>query len=168
MKHSFYYEDGALCMRPMSYEDSQKYRALRNEEQNRMRFFYNAAISEEAQSAWYEKYEKDETDYMFSFYYKGQFAGGNAVYHVDFEKKTGEYGRLLVDKIHFPQKGLGSAITYATSQIAKKDLGLTMLFSEILSDNLPSLYSCLKAGFRKVDTRMNEKNLEVFYIENLL
>lgn len=166
MKHDFYYKDGDIELRPMTYEDSEKYRLLRNQEQNRIRFFYSSPISVEGQKLWYDKYLSDETDIMFSFYYKGEFAGGNAIYHINKEKKTGEYGRLLVDKIRFQDKGLGSAITYGASCIAREQIGLSVLYSEIYEDNLPSMYACLKAGFREVDTHILESGRKVFYIEN--
>lgn len=166
MKHDFFYQDGDIELRPMTYDDSEKYRLLRNQEQNRVRFFFSGQISSESQRDWFEKYLTDETDIMFAFYYKGIFAGGNAVYHIDRQKGTGEYGRLLVDKIHFPTKGLGSAITFGASCIAREQLKLSMLYSEIYEDNLPSMYACLKAGFHEVETRTLKDGKKVFYIEN--
>lgn len=166
MKHDFFYKDGDIELRPLTYEDSERYRLLRNQEQNKMRFFYSQEISYESQKLWFEKYLKDETDIMFAFYYKGSFAGGNAIYHLDQQAGIGEYGRLLVDKITFPDKGLGSAITYAASYIACRELGLSKLYSEIYEDNLPSMYACLKAGFEEIETRTLTDGRTVFYIEN--
>lgn len=166
MKHDFCYRNGEIELRPMSYEDSQKYRLLRNQEQNRLCFFYHGILSAEEQKNWYDKYEKDNTDIMLAFYYKGSFAGGNALYHIDLEKGCAEYGRLLVDKINFAQKGLGSAITYGTSYIACKELGLSMIYSEIYESNLPSMHACLKAGFHEVETRTLESGEKIYYIEN--
>lgn len=166
MKHDFYYCNGDIELRPMTYEDSQKYRLLRNQEQNRLCFFYQSALSAEKQRSWYEKYEKDDTDIMFAFYYQNVFAGGNAIYHIDREKGCAEYGRLLVDKINFPEKGLGSAITFGASEIACKDLSLSMLYSEIYESNLPSMHACLKAGFHEVETRMLNNRKKIYYIEN--
>ena len=168
MKHNFSYYDGILEMRPMSYADSEQYRQLRNLDNNRKRFFYSNKISASDQKTWYENYLKDETDYMFAFYYNGQFAGGNAIYHIDFKKRVGEYGRLLVNKQSFPIKGLGSAITYATAQIAANSLGLQMLYAEIYEDNMPSYYACLHAGFHFVELRATENNKKIYYIENTL
>lgn len=166
MRHDFYYRNGDIELRPMTYEDSQKYRLLRNQEQNRLCFFYQGLLSAEEQRSWYEKYEKDDTDIMFAFYFKNVFAGGNAIYHIDREKGCAEYGRLLVDKINFPVKGLGSAITYGASEIACKDLGLSMIYAEIYESNLPSMHACLKAGFQKVETRMLNNVQKKYYIEN--
>lgn len=165
MKHDFYYQSGDIELRPMTYEDSQKYRLLRNQEQNRLCFFSQGVLSAEDQRNWYEKYEKDDTDIMFAFYYRNVFAGGNAIYHIDRKKGCAEYGRLLVDKINFPEKGLGSAITYGASEIACKDLGLTMLYSEIRDGNLPSLYAHLKVGFHEVETCMLNEHQKIYYLE---
>ena len=166
MKHDFYYRNGDIELRPMTYEDSQKYRLLRNQEQNRLCFFYQGLLSAEDQQNWYAKYETDDTDIMFAFYYRNVFAGGNAIYHIDREKGCAEYGRLLVDKINFPAKGIGSAITYGASVIACKDLGLSMLYSEIYESNLPSIHACLKAGFHEVETRMLDNGQKIYYIVN--
>ncbi len=166
MKHDFFYKKGDIELRPMTLADSQKYRILRNQQQNRIRFFYQGQITADDQQAWYDQYEKDANDIMFSFYYKGIFAGGNAIYHIDRQKGMGEYGRLLVNKLLFPEKGLGSAITYGTSMIAHMHIGLSKLYSEIYEDNLPSMYACLKAGFQEVETRTLDNGRKVFYIEN--
>ena len=91
---------------------------------------------------------------------------GNAIYHIDREKGCAEYGRLLVDKINFPEKGLGSAITYGASEIACKDLGLSMLYSEIYESNLPSMYAHLKVGFHEVETCMLNDHQKIYYLEN--
>lgn len=165
MRHDFYYRNGDIELRPMTYEDSQKYRLLRNQEQNRLCFFSQGLLSAEDQRNWYQKYEKDDTDIMFAFYYRNLFAGGNAIYHIDREKGCAEYGRLLVDKINFPEKGLGSAITYSASEIARKDLGLSMLYSEIYESNLPSVYAHLKAGFHKAETRTLDNGQKIYYLE---
>lgn len=168
MDHHFSYQQDDFEMRPMTYEYSEKYRLLRNREENRNRFFYNSVISVESQKAWFESYLSDPADYMFALFYQEEFAGGSAIYNVDFEKKTGEYGRLLVDKMRFPIKGLGTTFTEMASLIARKELGLYLLYSEVLTDNLPSFYSTIKTGFQHVETRLNDKGVEVFYIENLL
>ena len=165
MKHDFYYQSGDIELRPMTYEDSQKYRLLRNQEQNRLCFFSQDVLSAEDQRNWYEKYEKDDTDIMFAFYYRNIFAGGNAIYHIDRKKGCAEYGRLLVDKINFPEKGLGSAITYGASEIARKDLSLSMLYSEIYESNVPSVYAHLKAGFHEAETRTLDNGRKIYYLE---
>lgn len=166
MRHDFYYRNGDIELRPMTYEDSQKYRLLRNQEQNRLCFFNQGLLSAEDQQRWYQKYETDNTDIMFAFYYKNVFAGGNAIYHIDREKGCAEYGRLLVDKVNFPVKGLGSAITYGTSVIAWKDVALSLLYSEIYESNLPSMHACLNAGFHEVETRALNSGQKIYYIEN--
>lgn len=165
MKHNFTCICGDIELRPMTQEDSQKYRILRNQAQNRFRFFNSDFITEENQRAWYQAYEQDPTDIMFAFYYKGMFAGGNAIYHINYEQGTGEYGRILVDKENFPQKYLGSTITYHACQIVHRELGLSRLFAEIYEDNLPSLYACLNAGFHKTEMRTLENGKNVYYIE---
>mgnify|MGYP001026149939 FL=1 len=166
MKHTFTCLSGDIELRPMTLEDSQRYRIIRNQDQNRFCFFNSEVISEESQYNWYAAYEQDETDIMFAFYYKGKFAGGNAIYHIDYEKGTGEYGRILVDKQSFPQKGLGSAITYHACQTVHRELGLSRLFAEIYEDNLPSLHACLNGGFHKAEMRTLENGRRIYYIEH--
>lgn len=168
MKHDFHYRSGDVELRPMTYEDSQAYRLLRNQEQNRRRFFYQGLLSEQQQKSWYDRYLQDDTDIMFAFYYQGRFAGGNAVYHIDRDNGRAEYGRLLIDKRNFPQRGLGRSITYGAAHIARNVLSLSTLYSEIYESNLPSMKACLNAGFHEVETRALENGDTVFYIEYAL
>lgn len=136
-------------IRPLSYEDSQLYRVLRNKNNHRKWFIYQDIISEEEQAVWYEHYLSDVSDAMFAIYYQDKFVGGNAVYHIDNSLKRGEYGRLLLDEGLVGGKGIGKVSTLLACSIAKDLLGLKELYLEVFPDNIPALKTYEYAGFMR-------------------
>lgn len=139
-------EDKVL-LKPMSYDECQKYRKLRNKEDIRDCFVYKDFISREAQYIWYKKYLKLDNDCMFSIYYDGMFVGGNAIYNINFEKKEAEYGRLLLNQATVKRKGLGKVVTKLACIIAKQSLGLKRLYLHVYANNLPAIKVYKYVGF---------------------
>lgn len=146
MKHTFTCSDKDVTLRPLSCEDSEKYRQLRNQEQNRRCFFYSDRITKNAQQKWYDNYLKKENDYMFSVYnHNGQFLGGAALY--DMQTDHAEFGRLLIDRTAAGQGGTGYQVLMLLCQLAKEQFHLSYLHLELFEDNLPAKKTYEKAGF---------------------
>jgi len=147
MKHDLTWRDADIVLNPLSYEDSQHYRRLRNVEANRRWFVYTGTISCEAQREWYQAYLRREDDYMFSVYSpNGTFLGGVALYNI--EKDRAEFGRLLIDRTAYGKPGAGYYATRALCHLAREELGLTLLHLEVLTHNLPALKTYEKAEFK--------------------
>lgn len=155
---------GGVKLLPMQKRESELYRLIRNRNDVRNKFVYSGIISREQQEKWYAEYLSKENDYMFAVYdAAGNFIGGNALYNINEKAKTGEYGRLLIDKE--VGKGNGVKATLAAGKIAKEQLGLKLLYMEVYEDNFPSIITCHKAGFRECRTVKDEWGRTMIYME---
>lgn len=146
MEHTCTCRDDSICLCPLSAEDSERYRLLRNREENRRCFFFSGIITREAQQKWYAQYLKRENDYMFSVYtLSGIFLGGAALY--DIKEDTAEFGRLLIDREAAGRGGVGAQTLSLLCTLARDELKLTSLHLELYADNLSALKTYEKLGF---------------------
>lgn len=158
MDHKYTASFGRVKLQPLSAEDSQKYRMIRNRDENRCRFVFSDIIEEEAQCRWYMKYIVTPNDYMFSIYNAdNQFIGGNALYNIDLTEHTGEFGRLLIDKEKCKSHNWGFEATMSALKIAFDALGLIKVYLEVYADNVAAYRTYLKAGFM-IDGRKKDCN----------
>lgn len=150
MKHNYTISTKSIQLLPLSHENSQNFRILRNREDNRNWFKSNSIISEEAQSAWYEKYLATPNEFMFSVHDPNtmSFLGAIGLYDIDFQKKQAEMGRLLIDRKVVGGRGLGTEAVKAISKLAFTQLTLNRIYSEIYSNNLASIRALEKAHFQ--------------------
>ena len=144
MNHQYSIKWGKVVLLPLSEEDSEKYRIIRNA--SRDWFVNKGIITAEQQTAWYRKYADNPTEVMFSIYLNECFIGGNSLYCIDKKTQTAEYGRLLIAK-EFSGNGYGFLATKAVEEIAKEQLHLKKLFLEVYENNYPALSTYYKAGY---------------------
>lgn len=161
MKHDYTVEYGRVKLCPLSQDDAEKMRILRN--QNSSRFFDTNIITQEQQRKWYELYLSNEYDYMFSVYLvkSEQWVGAVSIYNVDSEKKEAEFGRLLIDKQNVTEKGLGLDTTLAACQFAFDKLGLNTVFLEVMQDNIAAVKTYERAAFSIFNERKTENGKNI-------
>lgn len=159
MKHEYSYKAGDISLRPLSGEDSERYRQLRNREDNRKWFKTDSHITTAMQEKWYEEYLQKDTEYMFSIVenVSSAFIGAVALYDVDQKRGSAEIGRIIVDRYRFGGKGYAACALDAVCRMAKDMLGLRQVYAEIYADNEPSIRSFYKAGFLKTSCTEDEK-----------
>lgn len=150
MRHDYLQSGGRIDLRPLSEEDAQKMRLLRN--RNTKSFLDSAQITEDAQKAWYQKYLEKPGDYMFSVYLSGteQWVGAVGIYGVDQEAKSAEFGRILIDKEAAQMGGLGVDTTLAACRFAFDQLGMDAVYLDVFTDNIPAVRTYEKAGFSTI------------------
>ncbi len=100
MNHKYLLQSEELLLTPMTAQDSEKYRMLRNRDDNKNFFFSSRSISLEQQIIWYRNYLEDDKQYMFSVYEANSmlFIGGIGLYNIDYQKGNAELGRILIDR----------------------------------------------------------------------
>ena len=147
MNHSYSIEKNNVSLVPMTLIDSQKYREHRNLERNRKWFLNNRFINENAQMLWYKNYLLDESDYMFAIYFRGEFIGGNGIYHINISDKSAEYGRLLVADHGRRGCGVGTIATELACVTAKDLIKLKTLYLEVYRNNFAAIHCYEKVGF---------------------
>lgn len=141
--------DERIILRSLNREDSERYRVLRNQEENRKCFFTNAIISEEDQQKWFERYYMDHDEYMFSIYERNseRYLGAVALYHIDAVNKRAEIGRIIVDRSVAAGKGYGRDAIRCMVEWGRENLGIKTFYAQIYKDNLPSTKAFLGCGF---------------------
>lgn len=141
--------DERIFLKSLSPEDSEAYRVLRNREENRKWFFKSAEISKEDQEKWFQRYEADDDEFMFSIYEKisGRYLGAAAIYHIDHHNHRAEVGRIIVDSRAAGGKGYGKDAIRCIVDWGAENLGIKTFYAQIYTDNLPSMKSFLGCGF---------------------
>ena len=150
MKHEFQTTWGRVSLVPLEGDDFESLRVLRNQES---RWFKSTAeVSCEQQQEWQRRYTEKPGDYMFKIVRSADqntFMGAVGIYDIDTRKKTGEFGRLVIDKMKPGyEKGLGLDATVAVLQIAFEQLNLKEVYLEVLSNNLAAIKTYERAGFK--------------------
>lgn len=168
IEHTFTCTDAALLLRPLTPADSERYRLLRNQDQNRRCFFYSDPISVKSQQEWYQNYLRRENDYMFAVCdADGTFLGGAALYDVTGD--TAEFGRLIIDQAAAGRSGCGAQALLLLCRLARETLHLTSLHLEVYQDNLPARKTYEKAGFlTKRQYPAPDGMRDICYMEKLL
>ncbi|RKJ43700.1 N-acetyltransferase [bacterium 1XD8-76] len=147
MEHTYKIENKNIILRPMTEEDSEKYRQLRNIPAVKNCFFQSEEITKNAQMEWYRNYLLKEGEYMFSIRNKENlFIGCLGIYNVDKTNQSAEFGRIAILP-EFCMGGYGTEATSAATKVAKFDLGLKRLFLYVKKSNAPAVKTYLNAGF---------------------
>jgi Acetyltransferases, including N-acetylases of ribosomal proteins len=148
MNHSLKGEYGRIILRPLEAEEIEELRLLRNRE--RKWFKSSDEISSQAQKEWYRRYCDTNNDYMFAVCLKEEpqtVVGYSALYNIDFVKKEGEFGRLLIDKEKSGLKGLGVDVSAATCLTGFGALELEKIYLSVYEKNISAVKTYERCGF---------------------
>lgn len=165
MNHGFsiIYDD--IVLFPLTEEDCFRYIDLRNMEENRKWFIHDQIITYEQQARWYSKYLTDNLDIMFAIKNEvSEFVGGCAIYDIDIESKSAEFGRLLIDHNcrgkNYGYKALEAVLDFGFNNLELEKITLSVF------ENNDSAISCYKrCGFNVVYKDLNRKLL---YMEKVV
>lgn len=151
LKENIYIQGERIFLRSSNAEESEKYRILRNREENRRFFFTNVEISRKGQMEWYERYYQSDNEYMFSIYEKlsGRYIGALGIYHIDWQNKKTEIGRLIVDKSTVAGKGYGKEAVNCVIKWAVDKLAILTFYAYVYKSNLPSNRVFMACGFEQ-------------------
>lgn len=163
MRHTLHGTHGMVTLRPLEREDIEFVRVLRN--QNKGRFLCSQEISEPAQQKWYDRYLKEPGDCMFAVCFQERCVGAVAIYQVDTDAKTAEFGRLMIDREAAGVGGLGVSATIAACEIAHKQLGVNTIALEVYEDNEAAKATYQRAGFHPVGTTCDDAGKKIIQME---
>lgn len=149
MLHNYIGEYQKVKIVPLTEEDSEKYRVIRNDDMIRRWYQHKEIISSVSQKKWYRNYLSKQNDVMFSIYVAGDFVGGNSLYSISFDNNTAEYGRLAISREHAGH-GYGYQATMAALDVARQ-IGLKNIYLDVYYDNISALKTYCKCGFSQVD-----------------
>lgn len=148
MEHAYLMRYRRVELRPLTQNESEQMRVLRNARRNR--FVTSAEISAAAQEKWFQNYLQKPGDYMFSVYHirTGKWIGAVGIYDLDEETGRAEFGRLLIDKTGINENGLGTDATICACRIAFSMLRVKRIALEVYVDNGAAIQTYLRSGFR--------------------
>ena len=165
MNHKINGEYGRGILTPLTLEESEWMRILRN--QNKQWFIYSEEITQEEQKKWYQNYLCKPDDIMFSVYHKGsgKWIGAVALYNIDVINNQAEFGRIVVDGESVHKRGLGLDTTICACQIGFKQLGISKIKLEVYSNNIAAKKTYEKAGFSVIGIQKIEEGRKMISME---
>lgn len=148
MLHQYTNQYGRVLLKPLEHKDLEELRLLRNKE--RKWFVYSKELSANDQEEWFEKYKKASNDYMFSVFHISNpeiFIGAAALYNVNADTNTAEFGRIIIDGSKVGGQGLGYDTTICICQIGFEQLKLNRIILYVFPDNVKAIKTYEKSGF---------------------
>lgn len=146
MKHCYELKSEKIILKPLEEKDIESLRVLRN--QASKFFITQKYITKEQQKQWYKTYLYKQNDYMFKVVLcsnPNEFVGAVALYDVDKEKGTAEFGRIVVD--NKKAQGIGKDIVNAICKFGYEELGLVKIVCTVFKDNEKAVQIYKKIGF---------------------
>ena len=155
MKPEYSISGEDVDLRTITEEDIEALRLWRNQDSIRKSFVYSDVILPEQQLQWYQRYVNIPDDFMFIAHYKGSPVGASALYNIDFNKHTAEFGRLMLGDTKLRGLGIGKRITALTTQLGFQQLGLDSIYLEVFQSNsyAKSIYEALGYAVTGSDSR---------------
>ena len=126
-------------------------------------WFFSASttITAEMHLAWLEQQQSDETDLTFIIASNrdGGFIGMIALYRIDLDRRTAEFGRLLIGETALRRAGYAFEAIQLVKGIAR-EMGLLRIYLSVLPSNIAAIRLYEKNGFRAVVRRPGELHME--------
>ncbi len=128
--------------------------AWRNQDNIRKWFFHSEIITPHQHKAWFDQYSNRDDDFVFIIELLSSQAcrpvGQVALYHIDWNEREAEFGRLMIGEIDAHGKGFASEATNLVVKLAREQFKLRQIYLEVFSDNLIALSIYANIGFKKV------------------
>lgn len=129
--------------------------AWRNQDHIRCWFFHPEVISPELHRTWYEQYKDRDDDFLFIIEETDVLkrpVGQVAIYHIDWQTRTGEFGRLMIGDAKASGRGLAYEATRLVVASALERWGLAEVSLEVYADNFAAISIYERCGFGLVAT----------------
>ncbi len=145
--------DGVVRLRLAEETDLELLRRWRNREDVRNRFLSTDLVSPEQHLSWWHHYREIDGDWLFVIEALDPDLGPRplgaiSLYHYVASSRSAEYGRLMIGEDWARGKGYARAASRLLIDYGFAELGLEMIYLEVLLENKPArrLYESL--GFR--------------------
>ncbi len=141
---------GDRCLlRLLTEDDLDLTRAWRNKDRIRQRFFYSKKISDRDHRNWFDGYLARNDDYVFIIVDidSGRPVGQVALYSIDTEAGSAEFGRLMIGDDAALGHGYALEASALILNFGFEELGLTRIFLEVFADNPSAVRLYRRLGF---------------------
>jgi diamine N-acetyltransferase len=144
------YESEKVRLRLLEETDLPRTLAWRNQDHIRKWFFNSDVIDEDRHRAWFAKYSERDDDFVFVIESRadaGMPVGQVSLYHIDWEGRTAEYGRLMIGEPSARGRGLAHAATDRLLEAAFVEIELREVYLEVVATNEPAIAIYRACGF---------------------
>ena len=154
-------------LRLLTAADLSLTRAWRNQDHIRKWFLSSRVISPEQHAAWFSAYADTDTDFVFIIDEWNETAelykpvGQIALYHIEWQRRRAEYGRLMIGEPHATRCGLATQATQLLLSYAFQQLGLEEIWLETFSHNTTAIGLYQACGFRHTATHKGVSTMRV-------
>lgn len=159
MNHNFVIFDHPIKLRQVQQEDLNYLISWRNKNEIRKWFFNQETISLNQQEIWFKNYLNNDKDIMFIIEEVQDIKapiGSCALYNINSETQTAEFGRLIIGDFNARKKGFGLKSVKLICNFGFSYLGLTKISLEVFKENSSAIRIYQQAGFESINTY--EKN----------
>lgn len=150
---------GQVGLRPLEEKDLPMTLGWRNQESIRKWFFNSKVLTREQHYRWFHAYENLDDDYVFIIeMLDGTIwipVGQVALYHIEWNTLTSEYGRLMIGEPAAQGKGVAKAATKMILEIGFNIFNLNEIYLEVYENNLPARAIYTDCGFKILSTDTN-------------
>ena len=145
-------ENACLRLRLLTAEDLPLTLHWRNQAHIRRWFFHSDPITSERHRQWFEQYRERDDDFVFVIEElpARRPIGQVALYHIDWEMRRAEFGRLMIGERDATGKGWARLATQLILQIAFEQLSLHEVYLQVFADNKRACAIYAACGFRVV------------------
>ena len=157
-------EDDRIVLRLLEKEDLPLTLSWRNQDENRKWFNTTEVITEEKHYGWFERYKDLDNDFVFVIQAKdldNSLIGQVALYEIDWDVRSGEYGRLIIGSREARRKGYARDATRLLLRIGFEQFGLRKIFLEVKENNSPALAVYESCGFKEVERKGGLIKMEI-------
>ncbi len=141
-------------MRLLEASDLPTTLSWRNQDEVRKWFLSSDRITPEKHAAWFEAYLERNNDFVFiielvadSAFSEARPVGQVALYNIDWQTGTAEYGRLMIGDSTARGRGVARSATEALLAYGAKMWGLREYHLDVLADNRAAIALYERTGF---------------------
>lgn len=153
---------GTISIRPISIHDTSKIVEWRNEESVRNRLFNKEVITEEQHLNWIENYVFKKKAYQFIIEVhnkdsvKAEAIGTTFIKNIDMSLLSAEFGFFIGSSL-YRGRGYGVIAANYTLDFGFEELLLNSIYSNVYSDNTPSIGALQKTGMKLIEENVGDE-----------
>ncbi|MFZ3080563.1 MAG: GNAT family N-acetyltransferase [Bellilinea sp.] len=140
-----------ICLRLLEEKDLPLTLDWRNQDSIRKWFFHSDLVTKSQHLAWYQQYLQRDDDYIFIIEMLEQNrripVGQIALYHIDWQNRSAEYGRLMIGEPAAQGQGFAREATKIVLEIGFQTLGLGLIYLEVFENNFAARAVYTTCGF---------------------
>lgn len=146
---------GNVRLRLLEEEDLPLTFTWRNRDDIRIWFFHSEPITIKNHYAWFNKYKSLDDDYVFIIEFMDKPVGQVALYHIDWQKQSAEYGRLMIGEDKAKGKGIAKIATDLIIEFGFYTLNLKEIYLEVKKQNINAIKLYERCGFSHIEERQD-------------